>query len=110
MSVERTVVVGLPQQGLDGEKNGADLRNIKLDHMNDSLYYVYENPIRFYLISLCESLNKRLKQSDLLLNTSCGPMQNLCHDIHLVQSRPLLLEYVEADVSVSVHVRVEAGG
>ena len=59
------------------------------------------------MISFCES-RERLEQSDLLLNTSCnGVIES--HDIHLVQSRPFLLEYVEADVSVSVHVGVEAG-
>ena len=34
---------------------------------------------------------------------------NICI-IHLIQSGPLLLEYVEADVAVRVYIGVEAGG
>ena len=106
VGVERTVVVGLPQQGLDGEKNGADLWN-KLNQMNFSLYikFMETNQIYSYIILRIFWL-KTLAVRPFTEHIMCY----LCHDIHLVQSRPLLLEYVEADVSVSVHIRVEAGG
>ena len=40
VSVERTVVVGLSKQGLDGEKDGADLRKIILLFL---ILYVYND-------------------------------------------------------------------
>lgn len=70
VSVERTVVVGLSKQGLDGEKDGADLRKIMLLLLMLYLRYLArKSSFRGIFLSLCES-RKRLEQSDLLLNTS----------------------------------------
>ena len=84
VSVERTVVVWLSQQGLDGEKDGADLSKIKKNKNVLKHSSSVQKIFRVIWISLCES-RKRLEQSDLLLNTSCDGVI-VSHDIHLVQS------------------------
>ena len=54
VSVERTVVVGLSKQGLDGEKDGADLRKIMLLLLMLYLRYLFKKEFiqRYFFITL----------------------------------------------------------
>ena len=58
VSVERTVVVGLSKQGLDREKDGADLSRIKLHTYYDNYSFGHLEFIQIYFFDHSANLER----------------------------------------------------